>query len=141
MNNQTANPIKEYYIAYFDILGYQAFFKETPEKANEFFNTIHLVITNTINYVQSFNVFPLTSQFTNIHIQSKIFSDNILLCIEVGNDIAKEKLRVITFMGIISEIQRKFITEYDLFLRGGFTKGTMSINDDYTILCIKPGKH
>lgn len=131
MNNQTANPIKEYYIAYFDILGYQAFFKETPEKANEFLNTIHSVIANTVNYVQSFNDSVLTSQFANMHIQSKIFSDNILLCIEVGNDVAKEKLRVITFMGIISEIQRKFITEYELFLRGGFTKGKMSINDDY----------
>lgn len=131
MNNQTPNPIKEYYIAYFDTLGYQAFFKETPEKANEFLNTIHSVITNTVNYVQSFNGFLLTSQFANMHIQSKIFSDNILLCIEVGNDVAKDKLRVITFMGIISEIQRKFITEYGLFLRGGFTKGTMSINDDY----------
>lgn len=131
MNNQTPNPIKEYYIAYFDTLGYQAFFMETPEKATEFLNTIHSVITNTLKYVQSFNGFILASQFANMHIQSKIFSDNILLCIEVGNDVAKEKLRVITFMGIISEIQRKFITEYGLFLRGGFTKGTMSINDDY----------
>lgn len=131
MNNQTPNSIKEYYIAYFDTLGYQAFFKETPEKAPEFLNTIHSVITNTINYVQSFNDSPLVSQLANMHIQYKIFSDNILLCIEVGNDVAKEKLRVITFMGIISEIQRKFITEYDLLLRGGFTKGTMSINDDY----------
>lgn len=131
MNNQTPNPIKEYYIAYFDTLGYQAFFKETPEKAPEFLNTIHSVITNTVNYVQSFNGFLLASQFANIHIQSKIFSDNILLCIEVGEDISKEKFRVIAFMSLISEIQRRFITEYGLFLRGGFTKGTMSINDDY----------
>lgn len=131
MNNQTPNPIKEYYIAYFDTLGYQAFFKETPEKANEFLNTIHSVITNTVNYVQSFNDSTLVSQFANLHIQSKIFSDNILLCIDVGADIIKEKSRIITFMGIVSEIQRKFITEYGLFLRGGFTKGTLSVNDDY----------
>ncbi|MDE6832769.1 MAG: hypothetical protein K2J39_00760 [Ruminococcus sp.] len=131
MNNPTPNPIKEYYIAYFDTLGYQVFFKETPEKALEFLNTIHSVITNTINYVQSFNDSPLVSQLANMHIQYKIFSDNILLCIEVGNDVEKEKLRVLTFMDIISEIQRKFITEYGLFLRGGFTKGTTSINDDY----------
>lgn len=89
------------------------------------------MITNTVNYVQSFNGFLLASQFANIHIQSKIFSDNILLCIEVGEDISKEKFRVIAFMSLISEIQRRFITEYGLFLRGGFTKGTISINDDY----------
>ena len=53
------------------------------------------------------------------------------MCIDVGADIIKEKSRIITFMGIISEIQRKFITEYGLFLRGGFTKGTLSVNDDY----------
>lgn len=67
MNNQNPNPIKEYYIAYFDILGYQAFFKETPEKIPELLNSIHSAITNTVNYVQSFN--------------------NFLLCIEAGMDI------------------------------------------------------
>lgn len=61
----------------------------------------------------------------------KIFSDNVLLCIEVGDDDAKEISRIITFMSIINSIQRGFITECGLFLRGGFTKGKMSINDDY----------
>ncbi len=131
MSNQTPNPIKEYYIAYFDILGYQAFFKESPEKASEFLNIIHSVITKTVGYVQSFNNSPLASQLVNHHIQSKIFSDNILLCIEAGTDLIKEKARIITFMIIVSEIQRKFITEYGLFLRGGFTKGKISINNDY----------
>ncbi len=131
MNNQNPNPIKEYYIAYFDTLGYQAFFKETPEKASEFLNTIHSAITNTIGYVQTFNDSPIASEVGNLHIQSKIFSDNIILCIEVGNDVTKEKLRILTFMGLISEIQRRFIIEYGLFLRGGFTKGKMSVNTDY----------
>lgn len=127
MNNPAPNPIKEYYIAYFDTLGYQAFFKETPEKAPEFLNTIHSVITNIINYVQSFNDSLLVSQLANMHIQYKIFSDNILLCIEVGKDVTEEKSYIITFIGLICEIQRRFITKYGLFLRGGFTKGKMSI--------------
>ncbi|MCM1132013.1 MAG: hypothetical protein NC340_00920 [Ruminococcus flavefaciens] len=131
MNNPTPNPIKEYYIAYFDILGYQAFFKETPKKVPELLNTIHSAITNTVNYVQSFNDSTLVSQFANMHIQYKIFSDNILLCIDVGKNVAEEKSHIITFMGLICEIQRRFITEYGLFLRGGFTKGKMSINDNY----------
>jgi len=33
MENNKPSPIKEYYIAYFDILGYKAFFAEAPEKA------------------------------------------------------------------------------------------------------------
>ncbi len=131
MNKSQPNPISEYYIAYFDILGYQEFFDESPEKAPEFLNTIHSVITKTVGCVQSFNDSPLASQFVNQHIQFKIFSDNILLCIETGTDLTKEKARIITFMMIVSEIQRKFITEYGLFLRGGFTKGKISINNDY----------
>lgn len=131
MDRSQPNPISEYYIAYFDILGYQEFFNESPDKAQEFLNIIHSVVSNTQSSVEQFNSSPLVSQFANLHIQSKIFSDNILLCIDVGSDIIKEKSRIITFMGIVSEIQRKFITEYGLFLRGGFTKGTLSVNDDY----------
>lgn len=131
MENNTANPIKEYYIAYFDTLGYQAFFKESPEKASDFLNTIHSAITNTVGYVQSFNDSPMASEVGKLHIQSKIFSDNITLCVEVGDDVTKEKSRILSFMGLISEIQRRFIIEYELFLRGGFTKGKMSINNDY----------
>ena len=131
MENNTANPIKEYYIAYFDILGYKAFFAETPEKADEFLNIVNSAITNTLATINTTNTSPLASQFANIHIQSKIFSDNVLLCIEVGDDATKEKSRIISFMSIINSIQRGFITECGLFLRGGFTKGKMSINDDY----------
>ena len=36
MENNTANPIKEYYIAYFDILGYKAFLKELLRKLPNF---------------------------------------------------------------------------------------------------------
>ena len=131
MDRSQPNPISEYYIAYFDILGYQEFFKKSPEKAHDFLNTIHSVVSKTQNLVETFNSSLLVSQFANLHIQSKIFSDNILLCIDVESDIIKEKLRIISFMGLVSEIQRKFITEYGLFLRGGFTKGTLSVNDDY----------
>lgn len=131
MNSYTPNQIKEYYIAYFDILGYQQFFYESPEKAPEFLNTIHSVISNTKQYLQSVNGSLLASQYVKLHIQSKIFSDNILLCIEVGENPLIEQPRILSFMSIIAEIQRRFIIQYGLFLRGGLTKGKMSINDDY----------
>lgn len=115
MQNTTPNPIKEYYIAYFDILGYKAFFAETPEKANEFLNIVNSAISNTLSTINSANDSPLASQFANMHIQSKIFSDNVLLCIEVGEDETKETSRIISFMSMISAIQRGFITECGLF--------------------------
>lgn len=131
MNSQLPNQITEYYIAYFDILGYQEFFKETPKKAQDFLNTIHSAITKTKSSVQLFNESPFVSQMIDLQIHTKIFSDNFLLCIEVGKNILKEKLRLILFMSLIAEIQRGFITEYGLFIRGGLTKGTLSFNNDY----------
>lgn len=131
MENNKPSPIKEYYIAYFDILGYKAFFAEAPEKANEFLNIVNSAISNTLATIDNANVSPLAAQFANLRIQSKIFSDNVLLCIEVGDDATKEKSRIIAFMTIINAIQRGFITECGLFVRGAFTKGKMSINDNY----------
>ena len=55
MENNTANPIKEYYIAYFDILGYKAFFEGTPEKAPEFLNIVNSAISNTLATINSAN--------------------------------------------------------------------------------------
>lgn len=131
MNIQRPNQIFEYYIAYFDVLGYQEFFKETPEKAQEFLNAINSAINKVLGSIQSFNESLLVSQFADSHIRSKIFSDNIFLCMETGRDILKEKLRLLLFMSVVSEIQRKFIMEYGLFLRGGLTIGTLSFNNDY----------
>lgn len=131
IDTQQPSRISEYYIAYFDILGYQKFFRETPEKAENFLNIFHSAISKMKQNVQTFNESSIVSQFANLRIQLKIFSDNILLCIEVGANLSIEKVRLILFMVLVSEIQRKFIMEYGLFLRGGLTKGTLSFNDDY----------
>lgn len=131
MSNQEPNPMSEYYIAYFDILGYQDFFKETPEKASEFLNTLHSAIAETKKRIEFFNNSQLIAHFSDLQIESKIFSDNILLCIKTDSDIKKEKMRLILFMSIIAEIQRKFILQHSLFIRGGFTKGLLSLNEDY----------
>ncbi len=131
MSHQEPNPMSEYYIAYFDILGYQEFFKETPEKASEFLNTLHSAIAETKKRINYFNNSQLITRFSDLQIKSKIFSDNILLCIKTDSDIKKEKMRIILFMSIIAEIQRKFILQYGLFIRGGFTKGLLSLNEDF----------
>ena len=39
--------------------------------------------------------------------------------------------RFLTFITIVADIQRNFILQYDLFLRGGITIGTLSFNDDF----------
>ena len=130
MVNVTPSPIKEYYIAYFDILGYKEFFCKQPEKVPEFLNTIHDAIRRTNEHVGLVNHSPVISKIGNIDIEIKIFSDNILLCMEALNE-PIEQVRLISFLQIVSDIQRGFIIDYGLFVRGGICKGKLSINDDY----------
>ena len=131
MNNIEPNPISEYYIAYFDILGYKDFFKKTPENERQFLNAINDAIQRVKEDVKTFNGSELIGFVAKTEIKIKIFSDNFLLCVEVGTNVEREKARLLAFMFIVSEIQRNFIIQYGLFVRGGITKGRLSFNDDY----------
>ncbi len=128
--NQSVESIKEYYIAYFDLLGYKNFFKTNPEKAGDFLNAIHEAIQNTKAYIQGVNSSPVVGKFEQVFVRVKIFSDNILLCLERSST-PMEYLRFLTFITIVADIQRNFILQYDLFLRGGITIGTLSFNNDF----------
>ena len=130
MVNSTPNPIKNYYIAYFDILGYKDFFSTNPEKAPEFLNVIHNAIHHAADIFSSINQSPLASAYGKIDIKVKIFSDNFLLCLEETDDVI-ESVRIITLLKCVADIQRTFVTEYGLFVRGGITKGLLSFHDDY----------
>lgn len=139
-NHSNPNPIKEYYIAYFDILGYRQFFKEHPDKIENLLTEIHNAISKTKttltvpNNVDFFDLIGIDVEF-NV----KIFSDNIIICLERGeNDFLNcvqdnytERLRAIMFLSLISTIQRGFILDHELFVRGGATIGKLSFNDDY----------
>lgn len=128
--NKQVEPIKEYYIAYFDLLGYKDFFEKNPQKAGSFLNTIYEAIENAKALIQGVYSAPIIGEFEKISIQVKVFSDNILLCLERGST-SKECLRFLTFMAITADIQRSFILKYDLFLRGGITIGMLSFNHDF----------
>lgn len=130
MERKTPNPIKEYYIAYIDILGYKAFFKQHRKEIPNFLERIDNAIKRTVSHISVINDSPIFQNFGSIEIKSKIFSDNILVCMETS-DKPFELLRILSFIQIISDIQRGFVTDYGLFLRGGIKKGDLSINDDY----------
>ena len=130
MVNSTPNPIMDYYIAYIDILGYKAFFDEQPEKVPDLLSSIHDVIQRTKNHIGIANGSPIMNGIGNIDIHTKIFSDNILLCMEVSSG-QLEQIRLLTFMQIVADIQRGFVNDYGLFVRGGLLKGKLSFNDDY----------
>lgn len=123
-------PIKEYFIAYFDLLGYKKFFENYPEKVEDFLNTIYDAIKNTKAYLHGIDSSPIVGGFGQMSIQVRVFSDNILLCLEKGSSVM-EYLRFLAFASITADIQRNFILQYGLFLRGGLTIGKLSFNDDF----------
>lgn len=132
------NQIKEYYIAYFDILGYREFFNELVknnqlEKVETFLSDIHKAIDNVKRKLLSFNNSTLFDgiQDADFDFKIKVFSDNFIICLERHQDTYTEKIRALTFLEIISEIQRSFIIVHNLFVRGGVTIGRISFNDDY----------
>lgn len=134
------NPIKDYYIAYFDILGYRQFFKEQPEMVGNLLNEIHTAIINTketLDSLKDVDIFNLAG--INFDFKVKIFSDNVIICLERSEknylecvaDNYFERLRVLVLLDMISTIQRNFIVRHKLFLRGGVIIGEISFNDDY----------
>lgn len=139
-NFSKPNPIKEYYIAYFDILGYRQFFNDHPEKVEDLLKEIHNATLNTkdtLTVPNNVDFFDLIG--VNVDFKVKIFSDNIIVCLkrdetnylEYPEDNRNERLRAIMFLERISTIQRNFIVKHKLFLRGGITIGEISFNDDY----------
>lgn len=140
-NNSNPNPIKEYYIAYFDILGYKKFFEDHPDKIENLLSEIHSAIRNTKNTLTvPKNVDFFDKIGVNVNFEVKIFSDNILICLERGEsdylnsdkDNYNERLRALMFLSLVSTIQRGFVLEHKLFVRGGATIGKLSLfNDDY----------
>lgn len=128
--NGQAAPIKEYYIAYFDLLGYKDFFKTKPDQVEEFLEYMYLAIHNMGIYKQEISSSFIAGEIAQIQIKSKVFSDNILLCLEVG-ETSNECVRLLAFMATVADIQLNFILQYGLFLRGGITKGTLSFNEEF----------
>lgn len=127
---EQVEPIKKYYIAYFDLLGYKAFLKSHSDKAESFLTDINNAIQNTKKYIQGIALSFLGGNLTQMSIKVKIFSDNILLCLETGTT-QMEYPRFLAFLMIVADIQRNFILQHDLFLRGGITIGMLSFNNDF----------
>lgn len=128
--DRQVKPIKKYYIAYFDLLGYKSFFEDHPDKVETFLTVIHEAIQNVNEYLEEVHSSPVVGELAQMSIRTKVFSDNFLLCLETGTT-TLEYPRFLTFMSIVADIQQNFILQHNLFLRGGITIGTLSFNDDF----------
>lgn len=121
--------MKEYYIAYLDILGYKDFFRNRKNEIQLLFK----VINEQIQEIVSTNwIFRYVPNIRNIDFQvkRKIFSDNLLFCLE-KNDGKGEKWRLLMFVMLVAYIQRRCLRECGILLRGGITQGEMLFNSEF----------
>lgn len=139
-NHSNPSPIKEYYIAYFDILGYREYFDKHSDKVVNLLTEIHNAISNIKdNLTVPKNIDFFDKIGVNVDFKVKIFSDNIIICLQRGEnkflecvqDNHTERLRALMFLSLVSTIQRGFVLDHKLFVRGGATIGKLSFNDDY----------
>lgn len=115
---------KEYYIIYFDILGYKQYFEENDDH-REWLEYIIGVIYDLRIGTEAYN--NIYSNLLERNVKIKAFSDNVVICVEA------DKIEVKNYLllgGLIADIQADIFIKYGLLVRGAFTKGKFFINKD-----------
>lgn len=121
---------KEYYIAYFDILGYKDFFNNaSEEQVQDIVSMIYDGISGIKSYLNRSSKFSFMSIIDNIEIKFIGFSDNFTFAMQVGEG-QYEIYKLLAFLSIIADIQRNFIVMYGLLVRGGIVKSTAYIGEN-----------
>ena len=117
--------LHNYYLAYFDVLGYKAFFQEDDSDHEKFLKDI----LGTLDYVKS-RVDEYSGFSSRIGL--RVYSDNFLLYIkEEGQDIVHEDFNALmALVSVVALIQMKILAQYRILLRGGITKGEFYVNDN-----------
>lgn len=120
------NLYKEYYIIYFDILGYKAFFKQCDslKKVEGYYKNITNGIENIIDNIEKQNSY---FRLAPCRFRYRIFSDNICIFIESDNN-KYDLLKFMQILNITSRIQRFFMFELGLLIRGSISKGKIIDN-------------
>lgn len=121
MAEYSKEKLEEYYICYFDILGYRAFFEDDSREDNKFLFSI----------ISADGIFrsAIKNAKADFEIGHKMYSDNFILYFKKTLTDDVNALRVLT--RIIREIQIRFLMDEGLLLRGGITAGEFYANDDF----------
>lgn len=113
--------LENYYLAYFDILGYKSYF-ENENDPYEFLTVIQSAIEDMKKGVN------ITYTLNNENIGFRAYSDNFLFYIKEQNN---ELNAIAALSYLISLIQRRLLEKYSLLIRGGITKGTFYVGSDF----------
>ena len=99
--------LQNYYLAYFDVLGYKAFFDEEGSDHEEFLKDI----LGILEYVKSqVNNFPSSSS----RIGLRVYSDNFLLYIkeESQDKVHDDFNALLSLVSVVALIQIKILAQY-----------------------------
>ena len=121
----------EYYVAYFDVLGYKEAFKKSKDFSAKLIDAIEFSIKIMKEIVSIHNTTILGESTEKIpEIEYKVFSDNVLICYkETKDDLSA--LSLVSFLRLVATIQRVFFERPHLIVRGGITKGLLYLTDDF----------
>lgn len=115
--------MKSYYIAYFDILGYKAFFED---KGNDVFEFLESNIKMANDIVEKANQDPI---FPDIKFVIKSFSDNFMILVEdSGKSDGYREVKALSYL--VGVFQLRFLERYKVLVRGSITKGKAYINEN-----------
>lgn len=112
-------PIKDYYICYFDILGYRAFFENNSEEHKKFLCEILLAIGDIET--------EICRKQHKVKIEIRTYSDNFLLFFKKENFAEDTALRILC--QVIQKIQIKLLMNFKILIRGGITIGEFFTNN------------
>ena len=121
----------EYYVAYFDVLGYKDAFKKSKDISAKLIDAIEFSIKIMKEIVSIHNTTILGESTEKIpEIEYKVFSDNVLICYkETKDDLSA--LSLVSFLRLVATIQRVFFERPHLIVRGGITKGHLYLTKDF----------
>ena len=120
----------EYYVAYFDVLGYKDAFKKSEDVSAKLIDAIEFSIGMMKDIVSIVNtpIDNLTEETPKI--EYKIFSDNVLICYKETKE-PLSGLSLVSFLRLVATIQRVFFERPHLIVRGGITKGPLYLTNDF----------
>lgn len=111
--------LKEYYIIYFDILGYKQYFEENKDHQQ----LLHDIIKLLKDVKDRANVYAdIIKKETKI----RAFSDNIIICVE-ATEKTSDHVGLLGY--IVANMQTVIFAKYGLLVRGAYTKGKFYINN------------
>lgn len=120
----------EYYVAYFDVLGYKEAFKKSDDVSAKLVKSIEDSINLMKQIVSAVNAPYDDSIDEKPEIEYRFFSDNILVCYKEAKH-PYSAFFLASYLRLIATIQRIFFEGFQLIVRGGVTKGPLYLTRDF----------